>query len=212
MMVIGLSGKAQHGKGSVVKLAQIVMQKGDNEREVRQVSFATALKEMAAELVGKKRDYFDLGLPVGVADELWRLGRELTLEDLKKKTPPGRKFLQFIGTEAFRKNVDDLYWVKKAHERIQSLPPETVLVFVPDARFTNEADYIRKQMGGQVWRISRFNPSDGTPFDNKLTPEQKAHPSETQLDDYKFDVVINSTSMADLFEAVKTQLKRLGFI
>ena len=217
MIVIGLSGKARHGKGSVVQLAQILMQSGDNEREVRQVSFATALKETARYIV--ERTHMDkpmtdslLGLPNSVAQEVCAMAAPLTLDDLVQKTPPGRKFLQFIGTEAFRKNVDDLYWVKRARDAISALPPETKIVFVPDVRFTNEADFVVKEMRGQIWRINRFNPDiDRTPFDNGLTPEQKAHPSETQLDDYKFDVVVNSTNMADLFDAVKAQLKRLGF-
>ena len=237
MIVIGLSGKASSGKGSVVQLAQILMQKGDDEKEVRAVSFAAALKQTAADLVAKRIDYFDLGLPVGVADELWRLGRELTAQDLKQKTPQARTFLQFLGTEAMRKNVDDLYWVKRAAEKINALPSETQIVFVPDCRFTNEADYIRN-MGGQVWRIERYvkqtggyiyDPAIGEdgawvfrgplvkadppqPFDNKLTPEQKAHPSETQLDDYAFDVVLKASDMDELFHSVEAELKKQGLL
>jgi len=207
-LVVGLSGKARHGKGSVVQLAQILLQSGDDEREVRQVSFATALKAMARELV-TRGNYFDIGLPRGVADELWRLGRSLTVEDIRTKTPGGRKFLQFLGTEAMRKNVDDLFWVKRAAEKIRSLPKETLISFVPDVRFPNEADFIVKEMGGQIWRIERLN-EDGTPFDNGMTPENKVHVSETALDEYKADVTLRAKNMADLFDGVKAQLKLLG--
>ncbi len=202
--VVGLSGKARHGKGSVVQLAQILIQSGDDEREVRQVSFATALKAMAKELV-QRGNYFHLGLPTGVADELWQLGRSLTVEDIKKKTPEGRKFLQFLGTEAMRKHIDDLFWVKRAAEKIRSLPSDALICFVPDVRFPNEADFIVKEMGGQIWRIERLN-EDGTPFDNGLTPENKVHPSETALDGYLADVTIRAKNMADLFDGVKKEL------
>jgi hypothetical protein len=200
------------------------MQKGDNEVEVRQVSFATALKKMAANLVAGGdlvSGGVGLGLPVGVADELWRLGRELTVQDLKKKTPRGRKFLQFLGTEAMRRNVDDLYWVKRAAEAVRALSKETQVVFLPDTRFPNEADFIRNELGGEVWRIERYtdltmvNGQDGPmemPYDNGMSPEAKAHVSETALDDYKFDVVLKATNMDDLFHGVEAELKFRGLI
>ena len=199
----------------MVQLAQILMQKGDEELEVRQVSFASALKTMAAKLVTGRQSYFNLGLPLGVADELWQLGMGLTLQDLKEKTPRGRKFLQFLGTEAMRKNVDDLYWVKRAADKIATLPSETQIVFIPDCRFINEADYVRNVLGGEVWRIKRYVKTDNEweyhrfPYDNKLTPEQKAHPSETQLDDYQFDQVLRATDEDELFHAVEAQIRRL---
>src|SRR2546422_496485 len=170
-LIIGLTGKARHGKGSIVQLSQILLQLGDNELEVRQVSFATTLKEMGkdivirvnASLVGAK-EVFDmltnLGLPDIVALELIELARGLTPEDLKAKTPRARKFLQFLGTEAFRVHVDDLYWVKLAAEKIQRMSPETKVVFIPDCRFINEADYIRK-IGGLLWRVERLNKGCG---------------------------------------------------
>ncbi len=219
-LVIGLSGKAQHGKGSVVQLAQIVLQHGDNESEVRQVSFATKLKTMAADLVmlaDNKLAFYDYvrgyGLDLSTPErieairKLLEMAKSLTLGDLKNKTPKARKFLQYLGTEAFRKTVDDLFWVKRAAEAIESLPLETKIVFIPDTRFINEANYIRKT-GGEIWRVERYN-ADGTPFDNGLTPEQKAHQSEVGLDDYKFDAVLKASNMEQLFEVVKAQLKRL---
>jgi len=239
MIVVGLSGKARHGKGSVVQLSQIWLQTGDEETEVRQVSFASALKQTAMDIVltlqgkppaewnAEEHTYedvalyhlFDLGLPLEIGKQVVELAKGLTVEDLKAKTPQARKLLQFIGTEAFRKNVDDLYWVKRAAEKIRSLPPETKIVFIPDARFINEADFIR-EMGGEIWRIERYSVQGSydhhgdvvtrrVPFDNGLTPEQKAHPSETQLDDYKFDIVIAASDMDQLFHGVGDHLVRL---
>ena len=215
MIVIGLSAKAQHGKGSTVQLAQIWLQKGDNEVEVRQVSFATALKTMAHDLIdGVKHPDLDL-LPQHIALELSDLGVALTHEDLYKKTPRGRKFLQYIGTEAFRKSVDDQYWVLRAAAAIDALPKTTKVVFIPDVRFLNEAEAV-KAWGGEMWRLERYVNRTGEtfvePFDNGLSPEAKAHPSETALDNYTFDQVIRHDTMDSLFHAVEAELKRLGLM
>jgi hypothetical protein len=218
-LIIGLCGKARHGKGSVVQLSQILLQTGDDELEVRQVSFATELKTIAADLVllaDNKLAFLDYlrlrGMPLTVETSeviknLQRMALELTLADLKAKTPKARKFLQYLGTEAFRVHVDGLYWVKVAAEKASEMPEETKLVFIPDCRFINEADYIRKT-GGLLWRVERLN-RDGTPFDNGLTAEQKMHPSETQLDGYSVDAVLKACNMEELFNAVKAQIGRL---
>jgi hypothetical protein len=150
----------------------------------------------------------------------------LTLDDLNSKAPMARQFLQYLGTEGFRKCVDDLYWVKRAAEKIAALPEGTQVVFVPDARFPNEADYVREKLHGQVWRIERFtDPKTGSydahgnitmhalvPFENGLTPEQRTHVSETALDDYVFDFIIENITLDDLFRGGKVALKELGVL
>ncbi len=61
---------------------------------------------------------------------------------------------------------------------------------VTDVRFENEAEAI-KERGGILLRINR-NVDTGT------------HPSETSLDDYKFDYTIsNKGSMEDLVTSVR---------
>ena len=50
------------------------------------------------------------------------------------------------------------------------------------------------------------------PFDNGLSPEAKAHPSETALDNYTFNHVIRHDTMDSLFHAVEAELKRLGLM
>ena len=58
---------------------------------------------------------------------------------------------------------------------------------ISDVRFKNEADAI-KRIGGQVWRINR----------NGVGPVTN-HSSETDLDDYDFDHIIdNDYSVVDL--------------
>ena len=224
-LVVGLSGKARHGKGSIVQLTQIDLQKGDNEFEVRAVSFATKLKAMAADLslwANDESGFNEYLLRAGmsptaenveVAKTLRQLALKVTLDDLKAKTPDARTYLQYIGTETFRVHVEDLYWVNAAFKTISALPEGTQLVFVPDCRFTNEADFVRK-MGGEVWRVERYVrdlrfKNRRRPFDNKLSEEQKAHPSETQLDTYGFDRVLRACNMEELFSRVQGEIARL---
>src|SRR3990167_3849794 len=111
MIVIGLSGKARSGKGSIVQLSQILMQHGDTEVEVRQVSFATALKTLARE-------------------RGWD----------GKKDEKGRTLLQSLGMEK-RKEDPDFWVKAAIRKvvAIASESPETKIVFVPDTRFDNEA-------------------------------------------------------------------------
>ncbi len=66
-------------------------------------------------------------------------------------------------------------------------PDEWDYVIVDDCRFANE---LERWIGFNTinLRVNRLN------FQSPLTLEQQNHISETELDDYKFDYVINSES------------------
>lgn len=51
-----------------------------------------------------------------------------------------RKLLQTIGTELFRRNIDDYVWVKSLWYRVQSDPSSNYVV--SDVRFPNELNYL----------------------------------------------------------------------
>lgn len=178
--LVGLSGYARAGKGSVVQLSQILLQTGDEEREVRQVSFASALKKLARE-----RGWD------GVKDE------------------KGRKLLQDLGMEK-RRDIPTYWIdiVEQKIRAMSRENPPPKLIFVPDTRFKNEAGRIR-DLGGEIWRVERYDHS-GMPYDNLLTLEQRMHPSERDLDGWPFDYVIRAKNMTELFNGVKGGLRRLG--
>lgn len=186
MIVIGLSGKARSGKGSVVQLASILLQKGDDESEVRQVSFATSLK-----LIAKSRGWDG------------------------QKNDAGRTFLQNLGMEM--REIDSLFWVKQAVAKVEAIRVvnlDTKIVFIPDCRYLNEVEYLKNNLGAEIWRVERFVEREENPgrrsYDNGLTPEQKAHPSETELDKYPyFDVYLRAGDLGELFDQVMEQLDRL---
>ncbi len=97
-----------------------------------------------------------------------------------QKDERGRTLLQQIGQG--RRDRDPDYWVNKLHRNITSLPvPDKFLWVVTDCRYRNEAEAVHA-WGGKVWRVRRLSPATYEDFDNGLTPAQKAHPSEVDLD------------------------------
>ena len=81
---------------------------------------------------------------------------------------------------------------------------------ITDVRFPNECEAI-KQRGGIVIRVERkpFNRAGGMEGNKQFSEQIKedTHPSETALDNYKFDYVIeNNSDIPSLIEKVK-QLK-----
>ncbi len=145
---------------------------------------------------------------VALGDTLKDMARSIGWDG--KKDEKGRRLLQLLGTQVVRECIDDEYWVKAARERIMKLNIETgpLVTFVPDVRFPNEISMIRS-LGGELWRIRR---PVTEPVPGSETPDQ-LHISETALDSYKdWDAVLVSNNMAELFEAVKRELTRLGLV
>jgi hypothetical protein len=82
--------------------------------------------------------------------------------------------------------IGDDIWVNALFDNLPNPFGQYVLA---DVRFPNEADGIRRR-GGLVFRIER----SGVEAIN-------AHPSETALDDYKFDGIIHNDGTKAEFKA-----------
>jgi hypothetical protein len=119
------------------------------------------------------------------------------------KDEAGRTLLQTLGVK--RREENPLYWVLKAYETIKICDSANIVWIITDIRFMNEAFYARDN-GGLVIRIHRIN-EDFTEFDNGLTPEQKKHSSETELDHFNFDTLILNRNPSDLrkFSSIYTE-------
>ena len=104
-----------------------------------------------------------------------------------KKDIKGRSLLQKVGTDVIRNKYPD-YWVNFINDMITFFPDEWNYILIPDARFPNEIEVIKNNpyVNTLTIRVNRTN------YKSKLTPEQQQHPSETSLDDYKFDYIINN--------------------
>jgi hypothetical protein len=103
-----------------------------------------------------------------------------------------RELLQKIGTDALRDNLHQDVWVNAL--MVDYNP--TLNWVITDTRFPNEAEAIKKA-GGIIIRIER-------PGIKPVNP----HPSETSLENWKFDhVIINDGSLTDLTKKIKKVLK-----
>lgn len=92
-----------------------------------------------------------------------------------------RDFLQKLGTDAVRDGLHTNAWVNAV---MADYTTESNWI-ITDTRFPNEAEAIKKA-GGIVIRINR-------PGVQPINP----HLSETSLDDWSFDAVINNDSQVD---------------
>jgi hypothetical protein len=167
-VLIGLSGKKQNGKTTLADY--LIIEKGFAE-----VSWAAPLKNIIGmELLGLKyHQIYGTEAEKEATDEFWG------------KSP--RRLLQIIGTDCFRNLVHPDFWVKIGEREIQRLLDEGKNVVVSDCRFPNEIQAVRK-LGGSSVRVVRL----------EHVAEVDEHPSETALDTYPFDYVIEAKNVRQL--------------
>lgn len=162
MQVILISGKAQSGKDTFGKALQLAFQ--NEGKRVLIIHYADFLKFFCRQYLGWN----------GLKDEF------------------GRKLLQYEGTDVFRKNYPNC-WVDIMVGLLRGCQSEYDFVLIPDVRFPNEVDDLIEynnalckddaEFATDIWAIRVERPN----YDNGLTEEQKAHSSETALDDYPFE-------------------------
>lgn len=173
MRIIGLSGYARSGKDEA---AEALKYYGVERR-----AFADKLREFLYRLnpmVDLEHGVSVVRLSDVVDDYGW---------DGYKSTPHGdeiRQLLQRLGTECGRQIISDDIWVNLALKNMES----TKDYVITDCRFPNEAEAIITY-GGEIWRINRPGVS-----------AVNAHPSETSLDHWDFDVVIENDGTLDEFK------------
>lgn len=116
-----------------------------------------------------------------------------------EKDDAGRQLLQYVGTDVVRKQRPD-FWVDFVSSVLKLFPGHWDYVLIPDCRFPNEIDAMKKQGFDVIGlRVHRIN------FKSPLTEEQQNHPSETALDDYVMDYkIINNGTLEDLKAAAYT--------
>lgn len=110
-----------------------------------------------------------------------------------EKDVNGRQILQTVGTDTIREQDPD-FWVNFIISVLRFFPNEWDYVIIPDARFPNEIDRLKKS-GFDVLHVRVFRPE----FQSLLTSEQQSHPSETALDGVEADVLLtNNAGLTDL--------------
>lgn len=185
--------------------------------------FADKLKDIVCLLIGYTREQLEDRVlkEQELGEEWWYYkGRNNSLipynqtskrstEDLIKPTP--RLLLQLIGTDLFRKQLHPNTWVNASFANYLN----NAWIFT-DVRFPNEADSI-KEIGGIIIRVNRFIQPNCKACDMIDVKKEdcnsciyykevldSSHESETALDDYEFDYVIeNDSNVEELIKQVK---------
>lgn len=150
-MIIGLTGKKQHGKDTT---GQYLV---ENHGFVR-VAFADKVYEMAAAIDPL------IASEIYLSEAVSAFGKEY----VKQNFPEYRRFLQRLGTEGVRETLGDSTWIDAA---LTNLDPDCNYV-ITDVRFLNEAAAIRDR-GGVIWRVTRPDlPDDGDTHASEVELEQ----------------------------------------
>ena len=166
MRIIVISGKAQSGKDTSASMLKEAFEKRGDRTLI--THFADLLKYVCKTYLG------------------WD----------GQKDERGRKLLQEVGTEVFRKNDPDI-WVKFVISILNNLGDNWDWVIIPDARFPNEVELLRDSgFDTTHFHIIRNNKE-------ALPESQQKHISETAMDNYKSDVtILNYGTLDDLRSAI----------
>lgn len=110
-----------------------------------------------------------------------------------EKDEAGRNLLQYVGTDKIR-GKDSCFFVNFIGDFLSVFDCEWDYVIIPDCRFHNEVSKL-KEWGFDTVHLKVIRPN----YNNGLTAEQRAHPSETELDNVRPDIyIINDGDMDDL--------------
>lgn len=121
-----------------------------------------------------------------------------------EKDEAGRTLLQKVGTELGRGKVGENIWVDMVISTTQLSFEDYDYAIVADCRFPNEYNrWIEKNL--EIIKVNMFRPN----HENKLTEEQRLHESETALDDYGFDYIIECENVEELKESAETFIKEI---
>jgi len=173
-MIIGISGKLGTGKDYIVK-NYIEPYFSNMGLKTLIVAFADHFKVNAAA---------QAGLPIETM--------------YNNKTPEIRKMLQKTGTEDGRNVFGPDIWINTLEKWVQlRVIRDNVNVFiVTDCRFKNELEWVKSK--GHVLRIfapdrNSIKIEQESNGNNDIAKAISSHSSETELDDQKFEFVVDNT-------------------
>lgn len=183
-MILILSGRAGSGKNTLANFLQKHL-----KEDYHQVAYATYLKKLCKEQFGLTNDQvYDQKLKE-VPDERY------PKEDGSFWTP--REIMQHMGTEAFRA-IDNLFWIKKMFSFVDRHKLKNIII--TDARFEDEIEFA-KERGGIHIRLET---------DRDVLVHGSNHSSETSLDDYSADYIVQNTgTLDDLEDMAKRIIKEI---
>jgi len=178
-MLVGINGKAGAGKDTIAD--HLI-----NKYGYKRIALADPIKRLV-------QDVFALDEHT-VYD---RVAREQPLKEWPDWTV--RKLLQYIGTELFRENIDDVIWVKSLWLKIKNSKDNYV---VSDIRFNNELYYLKDNAGKNFISIKVIR--DGC--DGQVGIIGHASESENLQTNYE---IINDGTIEDLYNKVDKIMEKL---
>jgi hypothetical protein len=128
VFMVSFSGPAKVGKSTTTKRVKEEIQKINPSIKVCEYAFASPLYEICSIITGvevetlKSQSYKEV---------VWN-EETSPIPSLIGWTP--RKFLQIVGTECFRQNISQNFWVECARKRVENYD----IALIGDARFENE--------------------------------------------------------------------------
>ena len=204
-MIIGIVGFAGSGKGTV---GDILV----NDHDFTKLSFADAVKDATSAIFGWPRHLLE-----GDTDES-RKFRETKDEFWSARLDfIPRLAMQLMGTEAGRNVFHQNLWVDVVERRIRQLQEVNFNhIVIPDVRFPNEIEAIRK-WGGFVVRIVRGNEPEwyeAAERANKegiteLMSKHCVHYSEWAWIGQQFNYQISNNSTVSMLEADVNHMLRV---
>ena len=168
--IIMLSGKARSGKDTTSLMLNDILT--EKGYKVLNLQYSSYIKEYA---------------------------KKISDWDGSEETKP-RALLQQLGTDVIRKEIDELFFVKRIIGDIKVYSYYYDIITISDCRVKVEIDVPRKEFDN-ICAVKITRPD----FDNGLTEEQKQHFTEIDLDDYdKFDYeIVNDGTLDDLKNKVE---------
>jgi len=230
MSIIGISGRIGSGKNTIGDIIQIICLTNEGPT-FEQKSFAGKLKQIASLLTGFPVESFeDQEFKKSYLGAEWGTVRTNPLNAIPvfgdvqfNELMSVRELLQKLGTEAMRNGLHEDVWVNALFSdytgrktRINQITPVKQSFdvdtypnwIITDVRFPNELEAVKERKGITI-RITR--PVESYPENPNFNGDMQIavkmahnHPSETALDDAKFDYeIINDGEIVDLIEKVK---------
>lgn len=179
MKVILISGKAEAGKTTTANMLKKFLEK--RGKKVACIPYGQYVKD--------------------TAKLIWNWDGQ--------KDKKGRQLLQWWGTDVVR-TQDPSFWVDSVIRLAKVIDKHVDYLIVDDCRFVNEIEawravkYVALDAGTDALTSRQRFPEiltirvERPGHENALTPEQRMHPSETQLDNYIFDATIVATNEDEL--------------
>ena len=131
---------------------------------------------------------------VAYADDIKRYAKAIVNWDGREESKP-REFLQLLGTDIVRNNIDDLFFVNRLMDDIRVYSYFFDAIIISDARYPVEID-VPKAVFSKSKAIHIIRPN----FDNGLKANEQKHLSEVSLDNFdRYDyTIINDGTIEEL--------------